>query len=338
VRTTVIGPHLERKHQIVYFVPEAVKAFVVSRMGPRRCERIPHFAFQKRGERVRLLASIACAIPLLLRFPFEMIRLVTRLRALRIEAVISDFDPFLPWAARIAGIPVLQTNHPGVIQRLPTPHPVAAVSALATRFLEGPWDERIHISFYGGDVGPILREEIFAHPVTNDGPFLVNLKESLRPVVLPVLQALGAPYRLVPDPRENFEEALASCSFVLSTAGHQIIAESVALNKPILVIPQRGSWEQQMNAAMVEQTGKGRATTIERLGADLAEFMQNLDRYRSNRVPARFRMSDDRASIHRRINAFLRRCQARKSRLVLLPGLPPARPRAAMPLLNAKTS
>ena len=65
------------------------------------------------------------------------------------------------------------------------PRPLALVTALATRFLEGPWNERIHVSFYDGDVGPILREEIFAHPVHDDGTLLVNLKDCLRPVVLP---------------------------------------------------------------------------------------------------------------------------------------------------------
>jgi hypothetical protein len=43
------------------------------------------------------------------------------------------------------------------------------ITALATRLLEGPWNDRILISFYKGDVGPILREEIFAHPVQDDG-------------------------------------------------------------------------------------------------------------------------------------------------------------------------
>src|SRR5271157_4817023 len=258
----VIGPLLEQKHEITYFVPDAAREFIISKMGERCYDRILHFAFQKRGERVLLLASIFFTIPLLLRVPLELKRLVARLRALRIEAVISDFDPFLPWAARIAGIPILQINHPGVVQRVPRPRPLAMITSVATRFLEGPWDERILISFYNGDVGPILREEIFSHPVRDDGALLVNLKESLRPVVLPVLDAMGLRYRLVPDPRENFEEALAACSFVLSTAGHQIIAESIALNKPILVIPQRGQWEQKLNAKMVEETGKGRSTTV----------------------------------------------------------------------------
>ena len=199
-RTAVIGPLLEQKHDVVYFLPDEVRDFIVARMGTRRYERILHFAFEKRGERVRLLASTLRTIPLLARFPFEMRRLNDLLRALRIDAVISDFDPFLPWAARIAGIPILQINHPGVVQRVLRPRPLALLTALATRFLEGPWNERIHVSFYNGDVGPILREEIFTHPVRDDGALLVNLKDCLRPVVLPLLDAMGLQYRLVRTP------------------------------------------------------------------------------------------------------------------------------------------
>ena len=313
-RTTVIGPLLELKHHVMYFMPDGLRDFVVSKMGQRRYERVLHFSFQKRGERVRLFASIFCTIPLLLRFPFEIMRLADRLRALRIDAVISDFDPFLPWAARIIGVPILQINHPGVVQRALRPRPISLITALATRILEGPWNERMLVSFYDGDVGPILRKEIFANPVHDDGTILVNLKDCLRPAVLPILDAMGLSYRLVPDPQVNFEKALASCSFVLSTAGHQIIAESIALNKPILVIPQRGQWEQQLNAEMVEKTGKGRSTTVERLCVDLMHFQGRLDRYRSNRVPARFTTTDDRRSILRRIEAFLKRSGGRKLR------------------------
>ena len=112
-RTSVIGPLLQQRHDVVYFMPDAIREFVVSRMGEGRYERILHFFFEKKGERVRLFASIFSTIPLLARFPFEMIRLVERLRALKIDAVISDFDPFLPWAARMAGIPSPADQPPG---------------------------------------------------------------------------------------------------------------------------------------------------------------------------------------------------------------------------------
>jgi UDP:flavonoid glycosyltransferase YjiC (YdhE family) len=318
-RTTVLGPIIEERHTVIYFLPEGITSFFVAKIGQRQFESIPRLAFQKRGERVRLLATIFATIPLLILFPFEMARLVIRLRALKIDAVISDFEPFLPWAARFANLPVLQINHPGIVQRAPKPHPHALLTSLATRILEGPWNERIHVSFFGGDVGPILRDDIFDHPVSDEGFVLLNLKTCMRPLVLPILDSAGVAYRLFPDPEEDFERALAACSCVLSTAGHQIIAESIALNKPILVIPPEGQWEQQLNAMMVDQTGKGMSTTVERLREDLPKFMAAQDIYRSNSLPSRFNVSDNTRLIEFRIEAFMGRCRRQNRRMVLVP-------------------
>ena len=162
------------------------------------------------------------------------------------------------------------------------------ITALATRILEGPWDERMLVSFYDGDVGPILRNEIFAHPVRDDGTLLVNLKECLRPVVLPVLDAMGLRYRLVPDPRVNFEKALAACSFVLSTAGtpdHRRVHRPEQADprhppaRPVGAATERGDGGGD---------GKGQVDDRGPSLVDLMDFQRHLERYRSNSVPPRF--------------------------------------------------
>jgi hypothetical protein len=319
----VIGPLLQRSHDIFYFIPETVKGFVSSRIGKVSHEEIPHFSFIKRGERVCLILTVLRAVPLALAFPFVLLGLVRRLRNLLIEAVISDFDPFLAWAAWMAGIPVLQINHPGIVQRVSSIHPQAILTSMATRMLEGPWDERIHLSFYGGDVGPIIRPEIFSRPISDGGFVLLNLKHCLREAILPILDRMGIRYRLFPDPQEDFIGALASCSCVLSTAGHQIIAESIALNKPILVIPQAGQWEQQLNARMVDQTGKGHSTTVDRLEGDLPKFLGSLERYRSHVLSSLFNVADSSREIVLRIEDFLGKVRQEKyGRLLFAVGSP----------------
>jgi hypothetical protein len=318
-RTAVLGPQLRKSHDIVYFIPEIVKGFASSRIGEARYEPIPHFAFIKRGERVRLIATILGAIPLAIAFPFVLIRLARKLRRLRIDAVISDFDPFLPWAARIAGIPILQINHPGIVQRFFSLHPQAFLTSLASRLLEGPWNERIHVSFYGGDVGPIIRQEIFSRPISDQGFILLNLKPCLRPLILPMLERTGLPYRLFPDPRGDFISSLAACSCVLSTAGHQIIAESIALNKPILVVPQAGQWEQQLNARMLDRSGKGRSTTVAGLEEDLPAFLASLEGYRSSLLPPLFTVADSSREILGRIEDYLDRVRQKKYANALVP-------------------
>ena len=312
VRTSVIGPMLERRHSLVYFAPETVRDFLSAKMGKRRFEDIPHFGFEKRGEKVLILATILRALPAVARFSFDILRYAKRLKELEVAAVISDFEPILPRAARLLGIPVFQLNHPGVVQRVERFHPLGWLSSIASRILEGPWHERVHISFYDGDAGPILRREIFKYPLSDEGFVLLNLKPCFRPALLPVLDRAGIRYRLFPDRGEDFELALAGCSCVISSAGHQIIAECLALNKPILVIPQRGQWEQRLNAEMVTETGKGMSTSLRWIERDLPVFLQGLENFRARSLPGRFDATDNSAEIARRIQRFVARNCAKK--------------------------
>jgi len=79
-------------------------------------------------------------------------------------------------AGKRAGIPVLQINHPGIISRTFPLNPFLWIPALVSIFLEGPWTERIHVSFFHGDVGPLFRPSLFEHSLRDEGYILVNLK------------------------------------------------------------------------------------------------------------------------------------------------------------------
>ena len=154
VRTSVIGPQLEGRHKVFYFAPETVRAFLRGKMGNRKFLDIPHFSFVKRDEKVLILATILRSLPTAARMSYNVMLFAKKLRSMKIDAVISDFEPILPRAARMAGIPVFQLNHPGIVQRVARFHPLAWLTSIASRILEGPSHERIHISFYQGDVGP----------------------------------------------------------------------------------------------------------------------------------------------------------------------------------------
>jgi UDP:flavonoid glycosyltransferase YjiC (YdhE family) len=341
-RTSVLGPMLERGHKVFYFAPETVRGFLEAKIGRRDISIIPQFSFDKRGEQVLLLGSIVKNLPVAASLPAETAALSKRLRDLRIDAVVSDFEPFLPRAAWMAGLPVFQINHPGIVQRVGCVHPLAWLTAIASRLLEGPWHERVHISFYGGDAGPILRRELFRHRVSDGDYVLLNLKPCYRPGVLPEFERLGIAYKVFPGGQGDFEEALAGCSCVVSSAGHQIIAEALALGKPILVIPQRGQWEQRLNASKVEETGKGMATTFARLADDLPAFLARLGEFRAASLPDRFDAKDNSAKIAAMIRDFLkRRCAKRAFSPSAAPALAPnavARPAAnavARPAANA---
>lgn len=308
-RLVALAPLLEERYEMHYFVPEGLKRFLEEKLPSFTFYPLPHFSFVKKEDRVQWIATSFKTVPQLIHFRAEVKKLQTNLRKLRIQAVLSDYDPYLSWAAKGAGIPVMQINHPGIISRSFPINPFGWIPALVSLFLEGPWTERIHISFFQGDVGPLFRHSLFKYPIADGGYVLVNLKPAYRDPVLGVLRSMsGIQYKVFPTKDGNFEEALAGCSAVLSSAGHQIITEALILGKPILVIPQKGQYEQQLNAWMLKQTKKGTFTTISRLRKDLPAFLKKLDEYRNvSTLPKGFTLKDGTRDLLYRIDEFLRK-------------------------------
>jgi hypothetical protein len=267
---------------------------------------LPCFSFVMRGNRVMHLASAARGAVLCARFPAIIMRLKARLRRIGAQAVISDFDPFLAWAGRLLGLPVLQLNHPGIVQRHLSLRPRDLAAILCTRLMEGPFHERIWTSFYGGDVGPILRPELAAGSPRVGSYLLVNLAPHLRGLVLPELERRGLEYRLFPGGAGSCDQALLGCRAVISTAGHQTAAEALALGKPLLAIPQHGQYEQALNARMLKRSGGGMACRIQDFTEALPSFLRRLDSLRHSGGVG-FRAKDCRAEALKRIGAFLRR-------------------------------
>ena len=150
-------------------------------------------------------------------------------------------------------------------------------------------------------------------PVHDAGYLLFYMQEPYRREVARVLSRFpDLPVRMFPSPGENFEEALAGCRAVVASAGHQIIAESIRLGKPILVVPRKGQWEQTINARMLEKTGAGAWTTTKDLRRDLPLFLESLRSYsRIPDMPQGFTVNDGIGELERRIRRFLHACSLR---------------------------
>jgi len=295
-RMAALHADLSVRHRVDLFVPAPVEAFVRSRLPLASLRRVPCFELAKEGNRIDYRRTAALALKLGLRLVPETLRLAGELRESGTDVVLSDFDPFLPLAARLAGIPIVQMNHPGIVLEHIEADPRSWIAALAARLMEGPSDRRLIVSFYGGDVGPVLRKSLYRHLVRDDGFLAVNLKEEALARILPVLDATpGLRYKLYPAPGADFDEALASCTAVVTGAGHQTLSEALCLGKPVLALPQEGQFEQTLNARMLEKTGRGMQCTVAELPESLPRFLSRLPEFRAPRIQAaEFRLSDSR--------------------------------------------
>lgn len=303
-RMVALYPDLSANHQMNLFVPQEVQDFVRARLQTVPLHTIPCFKLAKRGNRIDYLTTARWNIKLAYHFISIIRRLAHRLGELKIDVVLSDFDPLLPFAARWAGIPIVQMNHPGIVLDYIDLNPQSWLAALLARFLEGPRDKRIIVSFYGGDVGPVLRKSLYRHRIRDEGFLTVNLKPEVRAKVLPILEAIpGLHYKLYPAPDADFDEGLTACSAVITGAGHQTLSEALCLGKPILAIPQEGQFEQLLNARMLAQSGRGSYCTPAELTRELPSFLSKIAEYRKTRIlPKHFHVRDSRDRLLSRLN------------------------------------
>lgn len=315
-RMVVLAKELARRHQVSFFVPDEVKPFLESKLENFEAESLPHFAFEKKADSIKYFKTIFTCFPQIMDFPRKVRELAGLLKHRGIEAVISDFDPYLSWAGKAVGIPVLQINHPGLITKKFHLDPRSWLPALGACLMEGPWTSRIHISFFHGDVGPLFRPSLFHHEPTAGEHIIFSLKDCYKPVVQDILKDFpGVDARFFPDKSRNFESEFASCAAVVSSAGHQIIAEALVLGKPLLLLPQKGQWEQTLNAQMLAHTGRGAVTTLKKLRQSLPGFLQNLETHRQafgTPLPPDYTVEDGQKVLLEKIEGFLRTYRKRQ--------------------------
>jgi uncharacterized protein (TIGR00661 family) len=276
---------LNGHYKLVIYAPESIHEFIhekLSKQGklPYPLRTLPCPAFVKQGDSVKYLATIKKNLPLLLSLRKNAARIRLQLIKDAVDILISDFEPFSTWGAKSLGIPVLQINHPGIVIRSKSLAIDAILAKTVAWLMMGWYDSRILVSFYDGDCGPIIRKEIMTKTIKNKGHIVVYIKKEYQKKVVAALEDEGYKNILVfPNPQADtdFAEALASCTAVIASAGHQIISECLYLRKPLLVIPQRGQFEQRLNAIKLEKSGFGTRTTMRSLKYTIRKFIDSID-------------------------------------------------------------
>jgi uncharacterized protein (TIGR00661 family) len=228
------------------------------------------------------------------------------------ELVLTDFSGFACALARLVGCPLVSLDHQHVIDRFRHPAAVRSQVGRELRLAErivaaktGGCVRYLVTSFYFPAlrartaasttlVGPILRPEVERLRPSTGEHLVVYQTSPGDPQVLEALQAArGVPVVifgwLAPgQPRERrghldlrpFDEAelldmLASARAVVSGGGFTTLSEALYLGKRVLSVPLGHQWEQQLNAAWLEELGLGQSSA--RLTpATLARFLEEI--------------------------------------------------------------
>lgn len=205
--------------------------------------------------------------------------LFNEIRQLPVEAydlVISDFEPVSAWACYLKNKPCIGFSHQGAVVNKKSPMPKKAdpVGQAVLRYYA---PSSVHYGFhfvpYNKNIfTPIIRREIREAEVTNNNHYTVYLPAYNDKRIIRLLSCFPETrwevfskrctkaythenISIFPVTSTAFVQSMVSASGVFCGAGFQTPSEALYLKKKLLVIPMKGQYEQQCNAAALRLLG-----------------------------------------------------------------------------------
>ena len=288
--------HAVRALTVARRFPEHDFLFISHEAGPAILEGeypvvdIPSMGTVFTKHRVDTLATLKMNAPVLWQRKALLGRVLEVMESFKPDAVISDYEFFLPRACRKLGVPCLSIDHQHVItasqHSLPWgEYPSYLATSLAVRLLFSRATDYLVISFFQPEVKPglrakilppLLRETVLAREpkdgdhvlvyqsyITDFRKFLAFVEALERPVIVYGVPKVGREGNLLYKKKseEGFLDDLASCAYVVCGGGHSMISEALYYGKPVISFPIKGAFEQFLNALYIERLGYGRGIT-----------------------------------------------------------------------------
>lgn len=206
-------------------------------------------------------------------------RFLAELRSLPVtdyDLVINDFEPVSAWAAKRQGIPCVALSNQAAL--LSTASPLPANTDHLGRFIlrhYAPAQKLIgfHFDRYAPWIyTPIIRKQIRRLRTSNQGHYTVYLPAYKDKRLITLLNLIPdvdwqvfskraveaytvGNVKILPVSGTRFLQSFASCAGILCGAGFGTSAEALYLGKKLLLVPMKGQYEQQCNAAAVADLG-----------------------------------------------------------------------------------
>ena len=265
------------------------------------------------GNRVRYWPTVKLNFPNFVGRSGIVARLLPQIEAYGPDLVVSDFEQYAPRVAELLDIPVLSFNHQQIVTETvyDCPARFKLEAFLTARTINNIVPRQpAHVlvsSFFFPPVRdpsrttliePIIRRAVRdARPEKRDHVLVyINQPEGMSE--LPeVLRGLGEQFVIygssIPadgerqgaltfrrPSMEGFLEDLATARAVVCTAGYTLMSEALYLGKPLLVLPNKGTFEQTINAIFLEREGLGEAVYHRPLlDEDVRGFLDRLPQY-----------------------------------------------------------
>lgn len=192
------------------------------------------------------------------------------------DIVINDFEPVSAWACKLAGVPCIGLSHQsGVTDRsAPQPQKKDLLGwAILKNYAPVSKQYGFHFKVYNEHIfTPVIRSQVRKAEITDHGHITVYLPAYADELIISVLSTIDQvswevyskntmhPYsikhiEIYPITNDSFVNSMASSAGVLCGAGFETPAEALFMRKKLMVIPMKGQYEQQCNAAALKEMG-----------------------------------------------------------------------------------
>ncbi len=231
------------------------------------------------------------------------------------DVAVTDFEPFLQGISRRLGIPCLSLDHQHIARFCSIDVPLAQRVNLLL-FQLAVWiqfrkiTKHMVISFFHPELHstkkhvkvfpPLLRQQVMERTATEGEHVLAYHGYSTTAEFHRFLRSLPHPVRsygmnedrTVGNVRykkkstEHFLDDLASCRYVVSTAGHTLLSEALYYGKPVMAFPIRNACEQFINGCYLEKNNYGlmndafnpSRSVLERFEQNMADYKRNIEK------------------------------------------------------------
>jgi uncharacterized protein (TIGR00661 family) len=310
IRALALARHLAGLGHEFLFVSHGTGADILRREFP--VEDLPNPATPVRGHKVALMATIYSNLSVRSRSGTYINQVLQLMDSFQPEVTLSDYEYFVPLAARRAGVPCLSVDNQHVItacrHAVPwTQYPAYLSTAWAVKTFFSRASDHLVTSFFRPPVAPgvrarilppLLRETLLqrspsdaGHVVAYQGyatfkrffPFLRTIPSEVMVYGFNIAETDGN-LTFKKNSENDFLDDLSSCRYVVCGGSHTLLSEALYYGKPVLSFPIQSAFEQFLNALYLDRLGYGRyfnglnprPEIIPAFEARLEDFRRNL--------------------------------------------------------------
>lgn len=192
------------------------------------------------------------------------------------DLIINDFEPISAWACKIKSKECIGLSHQAAVinRNSPCPQDSDIIGKMILKeYAPVTFKYGFHFKQYDSNIyTPVIRNEIRNAFAEKQNHYTVYLPAYEDERIIKVLKQVKntnwqvfskhskKSYReknvsISPIDNEAFIQSMLTCKGVLCGAGFETPAEALFLQKKLMVIPMKGQYEQQCNAAALEEMG-----------------------------------------------------------------------------------